>query len=243
MRRLIPVAGAAICCAAPAEPLVTDRPDFTESAAAVDVGRLQLEVGYTATFNGGDPAHALPEALLRIGLAERTELRLGWGGLHLHDGGVEGADGEIGIKHVLDLDDSGPLALGFIASLTLPTGGGDATGDALVPVLKLLWSVDVLDGLSIAGNINFSYPTSDAGDRIGASEASLALALALTSAVGVYAEYFGLYPWRQDAPEHYINGGVTLLLTDDLQLDARIGAGLNDSADDLFAGVGLSVRF
>ena len=34
-------------------PLVTDRPDFTESAVGVPIGRVQIEAGYTWTRKGG----------------------------------------------------------------------------------------------------------------------------------------------------------------------------------------------
>ena len=47
------------------EPLITDRPDFTESTEAVPAGHVQLEAGYTFTFDreGSDRTrdHAAPE--------------------------------------------------------------------------------------------------------------------------------------------------------------------------------------
>ena len=42
---------------------------------------------------------------------------------------------------------------------------------------------------------------------------------------------------------HYINGGFTYLITNDIQWDIRAGAGLNDAAEDYFIGTGLSIRF
>ncbi len=48
---------------AQAEPLVTDRPDFTESAETVAPGLFQLESGYTFTRRGDDKEHALGEFL------------------------------------------------------------------------------------------------------------------------------------------------------------------------------------
>ena len=45
-----------------------------------------------------------------------------------------------------------------------------------------------------------------------------------------------------NAPEHYLDGGLTFLLTDDLQLDWRAGFGLNDASDDFFTGVGFVFR-
>jgi len=66
------------------EPLITDRPDFTESTDAVPRGHLQLEAGYTFTYDreklDRTRDHTSPEILLRIGLVDRLELRLGWAG-------------------------------------------------------------------------------------------------------------------------------------------------------------------
>jgi hypothetical protein len=42
--------------------------------------------------------------------------------------------------------------------------------------------------------------------------------------------------------QNTINGGVTYLLTDDIQLDINAGVGL-DSETDNFIGTGISIRF
>ncbi len=65
------------------EPLVTDRPDFTEASSTVGLGVAQLEIGYTYVFDndGADQTvgHSYPEPLLRVGLLrEWLELRVGW---------------------------------------------------------------------------------------------------------------------------------------------------------------------
>ena len=66
------------------QPLVTDRPDFTESTDAVPYGLFQLEVGYTFTHDREsgvrNQTHTSPELLLRAGLAQDFELRIGWAG-------------------------------------------------------------------------------------------------------------------------------------------------------------------
>jgi hypothetical protein len=41
----------------------------------------------------------------------------------------------------------------------------------------------------------------------------------------------------------FINGGLTYLLTADLQLDGRIGAGLDGGDADTYVGVGVSHRW
>jgi hypothetical protein len=58
------------------EPLVTDRPDFTESSSAVGSGVVQLESGLTyADFRGGFDITTFPEILARWGVHEKLELR------------------------------------------------------------------------------------------------------------------------------------------------------------------------
>ena len=65
------------------EPLVTDRPDFTEASVTVGYGVVQLETGYTFTYDSdGDErprSHSFPETLLRVGMfAEWFEFRVDW---------------------------------------------------------------------------------------------------------------------------------------------------------------------
>lgn len=46
-----------------------------------------------------------------------------------------------------------------------------------------------------------------------------------------------------DAPrEHCFNAGLAWLTTGDAQWDIRVGVGLNDAAEDFFAGVGAAIR-
>ena len=54
------------------EPLVTDRPDFTEASSTVGLGVAQLEFGYTYVFDDdgtvSTKSHSYPETLLRYGI-------------------------------------------------------------------------------------------------------------------------------------------------------------------------------
>jgi hypothetical protein len=60
----------------------TDRPDFTESSKVVGKGRVQLETGYTMTYDKSLLSRlreqTFPEALLRIGVTECFEFRCVW---------------------------------------------------------------------------------------------------------------------------------------------------------------------
>jgi hypothetical protein len=245
-------------------PLITDRPDFTESTTAVPFGHVQLETGYTFTYDdeGGRRVsdQTFPEALLRVGLVKDWELRVGWTGWSLteelfveendagrmvrrkeHDDG--GTDMTIGFKRFLLPQEGLRPELGVIGELSLPTGTGTKSSGDVDPQVKILWSYDLPADSYIAGNINLAVPTSEDG-RFFQTAASVSLGHALTDWMGVYVEYFGFYPndrWTDCA--HTVNGGFTFLITDNLQFDVRTGAGLNEEADDFFAGAGLSMRF
>ena len=81
------------------EPLVTDRPDFTESASVPGGGRVQVEGGWTVEETG-DVGAFLGEILVRIGLGERFEARIEPATWISADGGDIGDD-------VSGLDDAG----------------------------------------------------------------------------------------------------------------------------------------
>ncbi len=246
------------------EPIVTDRPDFTESTQAVPRGRFQLEAGYTFTNDHERGVtttdHAFPELLLRIGLADEWELRLGWAGWSLgeemfrernehgrhvsrneHTDG--GADMTLGFKrHLWDQEGWRP-DFGVIGELSLPTGSGEKSSGDVDPAVKLLWAYDLTDRLSVAGNVNLGVPRSARG-RFVQSAASLSFGYAWTDWLGSYVEYFGIYPNdRGSDAAHYLNGGFTFPVNDNLQFDIRAGVGLNEEADDFFSGVGFSVRW
>jgi hypothetical protein len=246
------------------EAIVTDRPDFTESALAVPRGHAQLEGGYTFTYDSGDGVrrseHVYPEFLLRVGLVREWELRVAWDGwIHgeevfreANDAGrrvvvTDRADGagdmSLGVKrHLWDQDGLRP-DFGLIVEADLPTGGRDQTSGDVDPGMKLLWGYDLTDSLGLAGNVNCAVPTSG-NERFFQVSASISLAVSLTDRLGFYTEYFGFYPADFDNSDaHVANGGFTYLITDNLQLDVRAGVGLNDEADDFFAGAGFAVRF
>lgn len=245
-------------------PLVTDRPDFTESTLTIPAGHLQLETGYTFTFSRSEGAreksHTFPELLLRVGLARDVELRVAWEGWTraeemfrapndvgrselMSDVATGGSDLSLGFKlHLADQAGWRP-DLGVIVAVDVPAGHDAYTTGDVDPFVGLLWAYDLNEDWAFAGNVNVALPTVD-GDRIFEPQASVSLGYAITDEIGAYAEYYGLYPTcGTDADEHYLNGGFTFLITDDVQFDIRAGTGLSEDSDDFFAGAGLSIRY
>lgn len=231
-------------------PLVTDRPDFTESTASVEPGRVQVEAGYTLSRQDGVDEHAVGEVLARVGVGRRVEIRVAPSSYVLVNGretSVDGlADPSVGAKATLL--EPGPDAPGalpsaaVLASSSLPTGHDALNPNGAEPeaILALDWELG--DRVSLGANLKQGLPISG-GERYAQTVASTALGLRVHGQLGAYLEYYTLRPSAPEAGAADVaNGGLTLLLGPDAQLDARLGAGLGPEAPDLILGVGLALR-
>lgn len=238
-------------------PLVTDRPDFTEASSTVGVRVAQLEMGYTYIYDNtagtSVRVHSFPETLLRYGIVrDWLELRVGLNYLEerTRTGGTSttltGADDlYLGFKIGLTPQCGVLPEMALIPQATVPTGSAPFNQGRMLPGLNWIYGWEVSDRFSTAGstqvNRSLDGTTSDTYYEIAQS---WVVGASVTDRVGAYAEWFAFFPTDADTekPEHYINGGFTYLVSDDLQLDVRAGVGLNAAADDFFVGVGAVVR-
>lgn len=242
---------AGACVAAPGgpgSPIVTDRPDFTESAVTVPGGRMQIEAGATYADEAGVDGLSGGEVLLRGGLSERLELRVGIPSYLTASDDRGFGDANLGAKVALFAPAEGASravpTVGLIVGSTLPTGTGGFQADGWQPEAKLLLAWTVTDRFAVASNLNYARVSEAGGVRYGEPSASLSGAFAITDVVGSYVEAFGFAPDVAGAPRPtYLNGGLTWLLSPDFQLDARVGVGVADAPDSRFVGLGLSRRW
>ncbi len=236
------------------EPLVTDRPDFTEASSTVGKGVAQLEIGYTFTSDdsGGTKtrSHSFPEPLLRYGiLQDWLELRVAWNYNEEQTNGVtaSGADDlYLGFKIGLTPQQGVLPEMALIPQMTTPTGAGAFTANEVLPGANLIYGWEINDFLSTAGSTQFNRSIDDGtGNAYTEWAQSWTVAYTITDEFGAYTEWFALFPHSADTarPEHYFNGGFTYLLSDDVQWDIRAGKGLNGAADDYFVGTGVSLRY
>ena len=232
------------------EPLVTDRPDFTESGTPVGLGVTQIEYGYTYTDTAAGASHSMGEPLVRYGIyAEWLEMRLGLApvsqraeaGAARHSGTE---DLYFGFKLGLTPQDGRLPEMALIPQINIPTGSDPFSSDHLEPGVNWIYGWELSDSLSTAGNTQWNRRI-DSGKGYLEMAQSWTLAYSLSEKVGVYTEWYGLFPTgaTTEHVQHYFNGGFTYLITNDIQLDIRAGVGLNDAADDFIMGVGMSVRF
>ena len=241
-----------LAASAAAQPLTTDRPDFTESPLAVDAGRIQVELGATFQafdFQGERTVFNTPEALVRVGVARGVELRTV---LPEYTRVVREADAlaprivtedatdpSVGLK--VELGNASGVDLGVIAETTVPVVESEFDVDRSVQTVIVTAAGDLSPRLSLGSQLSATY--NETPDRVGLG-ATVVLGLSLDDQIGLFAELAASDPVDVaiDA-EVLLHGGATLLLTDDLQLDAHAALGLTDTAPEYLVGVGASARF
>jgi hypothetical protein len=242
----------------PDEPLASDRPDFTEASVTVGRGVAQVEMGYTFISND-DPGistreHSYPEMLWRIGMfAEWFEFRIAYN--HLSgselaaplpiDNFSGGEDLYLGFKLGLTPQEGILPEMALIGQMTVPTGHADLTADETLPGVNWLYGWDINDFLSFAGSTQGNKAVDDAGDVYFEFAQSLTIGYTLSDRIGAYTEWFVLVPSGSlvASTEHYLDGGFTYRLTNDVQFDIRAGIGLSERAADYFLGSGVVIRF
>lgn len=232
-------------------PIVTDRPDFTESAVTVPHGHTQLEMGATFTDEDGVRSVSTGETLIRVGLASRLELRLTPANHLTERGGAARAQGledaGVGVKIALHAGPDAPgriePTLALIVGTSLPTGAAAYRGSRALPEVKFLSQWSLNDRLAFASNINWAR-AENAGAPYDEWSGSGSVALALTDRLGTYAEYY-VFGDRTPAWQRrdYVNGGMTFLVTDQFQLDARVGVRVDAPRDGIFFGFGFARLF
>jgi hypothetical protein len=239
---------AAALTAAPAaaqldEDLVSDRPDFSESAVTVSPGRFQLEAGYGFADADGESADEIGQALLRIGLVEGFELRVGLGSYIDAPSGSGWDGGSLGIKVALVENWQLRPAVALLIGTGTPYGDEEVVDDTWQPEGKVALGWELSESLSLGVNAGYARLSAD-GEHFDQAQWSASLGWSATDRLGVFGEYFGLSEERPDGdPGHYLDGGATWLIHDDLQLDAWLGAGVSDEAADWIGGVGIVARW
>lgn len=233
------------------EPLVTDRPDFTESAQTIQPRSVQVEAGQTFTQEGDVKSLSVGEVLVRTGISKRVELRVSANSWlvervgNVRNQGLE--DGSLGVKiGILDAPDKpGPRpAVSLIAATSVPSGSANQRSSMLLPEAKLIGAWDLSERLAFSSNLNWASGDND-GQRFNEYSGTGSFGYSVTDRVGAYAEYFAFTTrlggsWNR---RQYVNGGLTFLFSPDLQLDARAGLGPHAGAHDFFAGIGISRRW
>ena len=243
----------------PKPELVTDRPDQTESSVLVPPGYVQVETGWSLLRHqeGGirTNTHAFPGTLLRIGVLDRMELRLDYGGFlreqtqeagqstHLSGSGDMG----VGTKLYFWEEQGWVPEAALLAGVSLPVGKEQFSSGRADPTFRLSLSHTLSDRLSFGYNLGATWESTldETNDRdtLSLFNYTAVLGMSLSDRTGLYAEVFGDIPLNaKGGPRNSVDGGLAYLIRDNLQVDGAAGVGLSHSADDWFVGLGITAR-
>lgn len=228
--------------------IITDRPDFADATVPVPVGILQVESGYLFGKTAGTNQHTLGQLLVKTGLSERMEIRLGVNSYEKIDGtggGVSGfSDGSLGIKLRLleGHEETGPgsFNLATILFTGLPSGGKDLRATHLAPGVMLTADMALNSVWTWAPFVQYDY-TEDGLGQYNEFSAGFSVIRPLGDSTGWYLEYY-ITLAENGYREHknFLGSGFTYLVSDELQLDFYGGTALNGDTPDYFIGAGLS---
>ncbi len=225
------------------EPIVTDRPDFTESASVVPSGLAQIESGATYERSGNDRALSLPESLLRKGMGGGWEIRLGIPSFVSERSGGESRRGfgDLYIGGKVEIgSESAAVRFALIPGAIIPYGDRELRADAWTPQLAVVWAANLAQGRSLSGMLAVEAPE-ESGKRKSLWRHTLSLGVPLNERSGLFFEHvldFG----HGSAAEHLAHAGWTHRPSPDRQWDVHIGMTLGRASTASFVGVGYAVR-
>jgi hypothetical protein len=240
-----------------ATPICADRPTKSNNACTADPGSWQLE---TDLFNGTlqrssgvtSELYLVTNPTLKFGVAENWDIEANivpYQILRVHDRfGSETISGigDLFLRVKYDAVADGPVQLGFIPYVKLPTahdglGNGAVEAGVSVPVnitLSDKWSLgfspefDALkDGFGSGRHVNTSQ--------------TVVVGYALPADVTVNAELWG--DWNEDSVgtsrQYSLDFALAKLITKTLQIDGGVNIGLNRDTADLQVYTGFATKF
>lgn len=232
-------------------PLVTDRPDATEASTTVPKGALQIETG--AFFNSfedngiKEEVIGLNTTLLRYGILENFEFRLGWNieegrttvnGMKL-DNVTSGLSPLLAGMKVKISEEKGLMPeIALIGHIFLPfTASSDYRPETTATDFRFSLSHTLSEKSSIGYNVGMQWGAdSPEAEYI----YTLAYGYSITEKFGFYAELYGIFP-EDSRANHLWDAGLTYLLMNNLQFDATVGSGIT-KGQDILLSAGVSYR-
>ncbi|HEX4414196.1 MAG TPA: transporter [Lacipirellulaceae bacterium] len=240
------------------KPLESDRPGFGDCPSAVGCDRCELEIGYQYSYdreaNTSEIQHTYPQSLLRVGaLANWFELRVSWSqeqdtdrvfGVSSHTD-VGSQDMSVGFKIALTDQDHWLPKTGLVVDATVPTGSEAFTTHKFLPEVEYIYEWELTKQLTFDAVTELSDFADDVTDRefLAISEAA-GVQRKLNEQLSAYVQWHITTPHEADTfqTQQVFEGGLILLLSNNLQWDGEYGVGLNSATPDYFVGTGLSMR-
>jgi hypothetical protein len=190
-----------------------------------------------------------PNALLRVGIGSRFELRFSGAGMlseSLSTPGIPRATGvsdfELGFKYVFLEQSRAGVDAAIIPIVSFPIGNDRFTSGGTDPTLKVTLSRDLPRGFGLGGNLIVSSSTED-DHRSTQTAVSASLGHALGHGFAGFWELYGASALTSERGQEWtFDTGVTRAIGENAQVDVSVGRGLTHGSSDWFFGAGFAIR-
>lgn len=231
--------------------LITDRPDQTESPNVVPKGFLQVETGTSLeTFEDNNiktENFTYNTTLVRFGLLDNLELRLGWdfkeGTTKINGNKLDNVTSGfnpllLGIKTSIAKENGCFPEIGLLGHLYLPfTASTDYKPETTGVDFRFAFSHTLSENSSLSYNVGAAWGN-DSSEA--AYVYTVSFGQSITEKLGAYAELYGDLPENNKA-NHLWDAGLTYLISNNVQLDATVGSSIT-KGQDLLLSAGVSFR-
>lgn len=240
------------------EEIETDRDSFTPATTLVGRRRWVIESAYSFVDNRRVPeTHSFPELIMRYGMGDWLELRLGTnyevGGAgnpisaNIADDLLDEAELEeeatvsYGLKAALTNQNGYIPQSAFIVQAFTPTSGAKSDTH---PALTYVAGWTLPSGWVWDSALRYSSGSAEE-DRFNVWCPSTVIKIPLGDRWKAHVEYFGIFSEgrERETTQHFISPGAHYLITSDWEVGARFGWGLNDQSPNFFINIGGGYRF
>ena len=237
------------------EELETDRDSFTFAPTTAGAATSILESSYSFIDNRlGPETHSVPEVLVRRGIGEKVEARLGFNYEAGGSGTVSGR--EFGGEDI-ETEEESRVVYGTKVETTdqdgwLPRSAAVLQGYTPVygPSNKTTFVVGESFGWRFASGWEWTsamrYGTGfEEKDSFNQWAPSSVVKIPVGERWSLHAEYFGIFTSEKEIPLNiqYASFGGHVLATEDLEIGLRVGWGLNETTPAFFANLGVGLRY
>lgn len=251
---LLAISAACIPCVHAQDEIASDRPDLVESSQVVGKGRFQFETGVLLerdrSGEGRERTLSMP-TLLRFGLSENLELRVGTDGRSIRHEREEGrrsteagyADSALGLSwHVRDAAGSLP-SMAVLLDMEIDSGSRAFRGQGVRPALLVAAEWDLPNDVSLGVMPGIGVERDESGRyRYGVLAAVVQKSLGERWSAFAELALPTIARARHGGIEATFDIGAAYLLSKDIQLDAMFSRGLNSRTPDVAFTFGVSIR-
>lgn len=212
-----------------------DRPGMSTGTDVMPKGKVQWETGVGYESEGGAATYTLNNTLVRFGLVDWAELRVGMD--LLHGNGTTGLSAlNIGTKIAMVENKGWVPAISLLSNLQCPRIGSSAfTPSHLAPQLYVLFQNQVTSWFNVGYNVGAEWDGTLAEPS---TFAAVCLGFSITESLGCFVESYNYF--HSLGNTYAMDLGLNWVVTRNLQLDLAANLNLQNTGNYLMISGGVA---